>query len=157
VTSIEIRDWIGQNLLRVEAVPPAMSPAIDQITGVETWLWPGESTATQARQASAGPLSVIVEARFDSMEFDFGEPDTDRLICDSFVEWERGRDDPACSHTYLHESPAAGFPLEAQTNWEFWWQDVGLTGFEFYATSSPTLVQPVPVFDLEAVISSGRD
>ena len=119
--------------------------------------WPGGSTATEARQASAGPLSVIVEARFRNMEFDVGEPDAERLVCDRFVEWAPGLDESPCAHTYLHESPAAGFPLESQTNWQFWWQDVGLTGFEFYATASPTAVQPVPVLDLEAVISARRD
>ena len=157
VTNIELRDWIGQNLLAVEAVPPALSPAAEQITGVETWLWPGGDTATQARQASAGPLSVIVEARFLNMEFDLGEPEAERLVCDTFVEWAPGRTESPCSHTYLHESPVGGFLLESQTNWEFWWQDVGFAGFEFYATASPTAVQPIAVFDLEAVISARRD
>lgn len=157
VSSIEIRDWIGQNLLRVEAVPPALSPAAEQITGVDTWFWPGASTATQRRQASAGPLSVVVEARFESMEFDPGEPGAERFICDRFVEWAPGRNESPCAHTYLHQSSAEGFELESRTNWQFWWQDVGLTGFELYATSSPTTTQPVVVLDLEAVISSRRD
>lgn len=156
VTNTQIRDWIGRNLLSVEAIPPTLSPANEQITGVETWLWPGGPTATQSRQASAGALSVIVEARFANMEFDPGEPDADRLACDTFVEWAPGRTESPCAHTYLHESPAAGFPLESQTNWEFWWEDVGAGGFEFYAVASPTAVQPVPVVDLEAVISARR-
>ena len=54
ITDEQLRDWIGQNLLSVEALPPELSPATEQITGVETWFWPGGSTATQSRQASAG-------------------------------------------------------------------------------------------------------
>lgn len=156
VTNIEIRDWIGENLLPVEAVPAALSPAAEQITGVETWLWPGAETATQSRQASAGGLSVIVEARFESMEFDPGEPDAERFLCKTFVEWLPGRTDTPCRHTYLHESTTDGFRLESTTNWQFWWQDVGIPGFEFYAVASPTVVQPVVVIDLEAVISGRR-
>ena len=115
---------------------------------------PGGSTATQSRQASAGALSVIVEARFRDMEFDLGEPEADRLVCRDFVEWAEGIDESPCSHTYLHESPATGFELVATTNWEFHWQDVDAGGFTPYADASPSVLAPVVVRDLEAVISA---
>ena len=154
VTNLQIRDWIGQNLITVEAIPPTLSPAAEQITGVETWFWPGGSTATQSRQASAGSLSVVVEARFEAMAFDLGEPDSEQLVCTEFAEWTDGADESPCTHTYLLESPADGFELVATTTWRFWWQDVGFTAFDDYATASPSTGGPVPVRDLEAVISA---
>ena len=156
VSTHEIRNWIDNNLLTPVALPPATSPDGQQITGLETWFWPGASTDGATVQASAGGLTVQVRSVFESMEFDLGEPGVPRLICEDYVEWTPGASESPCTHTYLTESDVGGFPLVSQTNWRFDWLDFGAAAFEPYGIAQPVFADLIEVRDLEAVISADR-
>ncbi len=153
VTGPEIRQWITDNgLLTPQPIPAALSPAGEQITGLETWIWPDGPDRLAPVYASAGGLTVGVRARLDAVTFDVGEPGVARFTCRSFSEWTDGASNPACSHTYLTEPDSGSYRLFTQALWTFEWDDNGL-GWADYGIAEPFQTQDVVVMDLEAVIS----
>jgi len=151
ISSVEIRDWIDSNLLTPVALPAALSPAGEQVTGLETWIWPDGAQNLPARYASAGGLTVGVRARLDSMNFDPGDGNPG-FVCESFTEWASGGDNPDCSYTYFIEPDTGSYSMWAQSVWIFEWEDNGAP-WEDYGIAEPALVQDVAITDLEAVIS----
>ncbi|MGI9606089.1 MAG: hypothetical protein ACR2P0_08125 [Acidimicrobiales bacterium] len=156
VTSLEVRDFVrDQGLVRPDPLLVGVSPSAVQITGVETWLWPDGSLDRVRASASAGGLTVTVEARFEQTVFDMAEDGVAPIVCSRQVEWQRGRDEPACAHTYLTE--AAQRTITASSEWDFvWWDNAAQPGPVFWETVTLDEQLDVEVIDLEAVISSGR-
>ncbi|MBT8207941.1 MAG: hypothetical protein HKN94_08995 [Acidimicrobiales bacterium] len=152
-TSKEIRDWITDNgLVRGQPLAAGMSPATDQITGVETWLWPDGNTITQSDSATVNGLTVTVEARWVRSVFDVGEPGAPPITCDVIIEWTPGALNPSCAHTYTTE--AAARPVTTTSYWDFyWWDNQFQPAPVFWGTIPVTTGQVVRVVDLEALIS----
>lgn len=151
ISTVEIRDWIDSNLLTPVALPAALSPDGEQVTGLESWIWPDGAQNLAPRYASAGGLTVGVRARLDSMNFDPGDGNPG-FTCGSFTEWTPGGDNPDCSYTYFTEPEAGSYAMWAQSIWIFQWEDNGAPWAD-YGLANPAQVQDVPIIDLEAVIS----
>ncbi len=150
ISEIEIRDWMRAQLTP-PPVPAAYSPEIEQITGVETWLWPGGPTAIPPQTASAGPLTVGMKADLDYLSFDMG--DGTAFTCDEYSEWTPGASDPLCSHTYLVEPPSGSYDLFVLAHWTFSWLPDGAAVWEPFGVATPTSNQDVDIIDLEAIIT----
>jgi hypothetical protein len=152
-SSKEIRDWITDNgLVRGQPLAAGMSPAVDQITGVETWLWPDGATTTQQDSATVNGLTVTVEARWTHSVFDVGEDGVAPITCNAVVVWTPGAANPPCSHTYTTE--AASRPVSTTSYWDFyWWDNQFQPTPVFWGTIPVVTGQNVRVVDLEALIS----
>ena len=154
VTSFTLADFARASL-QPQPLGIATSPDGEQITGVETWFWPAGSTDTQSVSASAGGLTVTVEARFVRTTFITGEPGAAVLRCTDFLEWTSGATDSPCSHTYLTEE--RGRVVQAETVWEFvWYDNAGQPTPAFYGTAVIVETDLLDVIDLESVITRGR-
>ncbi len=151
LSTVEIREWIDSNFLTPTALPARLSPAGEQVTGLESWIWPEGPRTLPAVYASAGGLTVGVRARLESMTFDPGDGNPS-FSCSSFTEWTPGNANPECAYTYLTEPEAGSYSLRAQTTWIFEWQENGGLWVD-YGVANPAQIQDVPIIDLEAVIS----
>ncbi len=151
ITSIQVREQ-AQDLAVPTALAPALSPDGRQITGVETWFWPEGSTDTVARSATAGGLTVTVEARYVETTFTLGAPNAATLTCDTFVVWTPGATDSPCTHEFFEET--ANQTVAAASRWDFYWFDNAAQPTPvLYGTVTNIEANAVEVIDLEAVIS----
>lgn len=151
ITSIQVRE-MAEDRAAPTTLTPGLSPDGRQITGVETWFWPKGSTETVTAQASAGGLTVTVEARYVETTFTVPPPNDATFTCDSYVEWTPGATESPCTYAFTTETP--GQAVIADSRWDFYWFD-NLLAQEpvLYATVTNTEVANVPVIDLEAVIT----
>lgn len=154
VTSIAVREF-AEDFAQPPPLGVGISPEFEQITGLETWFWPAGATDPIQAAASAGGLTVTVEARWRETTFDVGEPGADEVRCTEVIEWSRHRDETACAHTYLTEE--RGRTVVATSSWDFvWWDNAGQPVPAVYATVDLVEQLDVDVIDLEAVITNSR-
>lgn len=154
VTSIAVREF-AEDFAQPPALGVGVSPAFEQITGLETWLWPAGAMGSIQAVASAGGLTVTVEARWRETLFDVGEPGAEPVRCTQVIEWSAGAEATSCSHTYLTEQ--LGRTITATSRWDFvWWDNAGQTVPAFYRSVDLAEQLDVDVIDLEAVITNSR-
>lgn len=150
VTSIEIRE-VAQNALNPTDLPPAFSPADQQITGIETWLWPEGDTASTMVWATAGGLTVTIESRYRETRFVMSGANEGSVTCDNAPLWAPGAIDSPCTFTFLREGVQT---IEATSTWDlFWWDNAASPTPQPLGTITETFDDVVEVVDLEAVIS----
>jgi hypothetical protein len=117
-------------LARQQVDPPSpsirLSPAVDQLVGVPTWLWLDDAWAPVTATASVGAVSATVTATPRSVAWDTGDGTT--VTCHGPGRaFSPGRDDAAtdCRHTYTRRSTAAGptatFHLTAAVTYDVAW------------------------------------
>lgn len=150
VTTRQLAD-AAANQLPIDAIIPALSPEGRQVTGLETWIWPGVARQTPTQYASAGGYEVGAYAYLTKMEFTPNDGGG-WFACDDFTEWSRGASNPACSYTFYTESASGTWSMDAQTSWQVFWQDVGAP-FVPYGFAEPADAFDIEVLDLEAVIT----
>ena len=151
VTSAAVRE-AAQNIAIPPPLPPRLSPEARQITGIETWFWPDGSLDPVLASATAGGLTVTVEARYQETEFQVGAPNEATFTCSTFVEWAPGIDSSPCTYSFINES--ASQSVIAESTWDFyWWDNAGQPTPVLYGTLTNTEEVDVEVIDLEAVIS----
>ncbi len=149
-TSITIRE-VARNLVTPTVLGVGLSPQDRQVTGLDTWLWPVGDTGNVRASATAGGLTVTVEARYQRTLFDMG-PEDGVVPCDQQVIWQPGASETPCSHTYLTEGSRT---IQAISEWDFvWWDDAAQTTPVFLETVALVEAFDVEVMDLEAVIAS---
>ena len=150
VSAHEVREF-AEDFAVPPPLPIAISPAAEQITGVETWLWPDGPLDTIQASASAGGLTVVVEARYGGTTYDLGDG-SPPLVCPSATEWVLGAADSDCTHTYLTEE--TGRRITATSTWDFYWSDNAAQPVPvLYETFLAPQVLDIDIIDLEAVIS----
>ena len=120
-TTREMRD-VAEDLLPLVAAQPELSPDGAQVTGLETWLWPGVDRTSGPVYASAGGVEVAVRGRLTSMQFTPGDGEP-AFTCADFSEWRPGADEPACSYTYFVQPDGGTWQMTAETTWTVDWQD----------------------------------
>ncbi len=150
VSAHEVREF-AEDFAAPPPLPIAISPAAEQITGVETWLWPDGPLDTVSASASAGGLTVVVEARYQGTTYDLGDGSAP-LFCPSATAWVPGATTSDCTHTFLSE--ASGHRITATSTWDFYWFDNAAQPVPvLYETFLAPQVLDVDIIDLEAVIS----
>lgn len=136
-------------------LPPAFSPDEQQITGIETWLWPDGPRERTSAWASAGGLTVTVESRYRHTDFTLSGANTGSVRCADAPKWAPGADSSDCTFTFREE----GAQTIAGTNTFdlFWWDNAASPVPQFLGTITETFEENVEVVDLEAVITrNGR-
>ena len=153
-TSLDVRQ-VAQNTVVPEAATPGVNPPATQITGIETWFWPDGDLTTITGSATAGGLTVTVQAEYVSTTFTIGTPgdlEAESFVCDSFVVWTPDATGSECTYALIRES--ASQTIAAESSWDFSWYDNAAqptpTDFERWTF---TEVIDVEVVDLEAVIA----
>ncbi len=150
VSSAQLQD-AAIEILNPTDLPPAYSPDGRQITGVETWLWPGGETASTSVFASAGGLTVTIESRYRSTEFVLSGANEGSVTCEDAPEWSPGSLDSSCTFTFFEEGAQT---IEATSTWDLWWWDNAASPVpQPLGTITETDVDVVEVMDLEAVIT----
>jgi len=133
-------------------LPVGLSPdplQTDQITGVETWLWPDGPLVAGTQSATATNLSAWVTAYYRGTVFDMGNGDT--VTCDVRVEWVPGATSSPCVYTYWEEGT---YEITATSDWQYVWWDNALQPGEADLGTVPFVeTLTIEVVDLEAVIS----
>lgn len=151
VSSLQVRE-AAQNIVNPADLTIGVSPAAQQITGVETWFWPVGDTSPQVVSATAGPLTVTIEAQYVETEFVMTGANSETITCTEFVEWTPGASNSPCSTTFFEETPAQ--VIEARTTWRLvWWDNAGQTTPVELGFITETQTDVVEVVDLEAVIT----
>ena len=124
----------------------------EQVTGIESWLWPDGSLIADVTTAEVPGLSSSVTAIYMGTVFDMGDGTT--VSCNVQVEWSPGGASTPCSHTYLEEG---NFDVVASSTWQYIWTDSaaqGLAGWADLGGFTFDEVLPIEVVDLEALISN---
>ncbi len=126
---------------RARLSPPAPAVHVSPsraVTRLPTWLWVDRSVwVPSSASASAGAVTVRVEARPTSSRWDLGEGSR---VCDGpGIAWSqpaqdaydaqpaavRGRGNPACTYTFVHSSSVTSdgvYHASVTVSWEFsWW------------------------------------
>lgn len=151
VTSLQVRD-AAQNVINPPDLGVGVSPEAQQITGLETWLWPDGDTAPQYVSATAGGLTVTIEAQLVQTEFVLTGANQETVTCTSFVEWSPGASESPCSVTMFEQSSAQS--IEARSTWRLvWWDNAGQPAPVELGFITEVQVDVVEVVDLEAVIT----
>lgn len=151
VTSLQVRQ-AAQNIVNPTDLTIGVSPAAQQITGVETWFWPVGDLSPQSVSATAGPLTVTIEAQYVETEFTTTGANQSTITCTEFVEWAPGVTNSPCATTFFEQTPTQ--VIEATTTWRLvWWDNAGQTTPVELGFISETQTTAVEVVDLEAVIT----
>ena len=154
VTSLQVRE-AAQNIVNPTDLTIGVSPDAQQITGLETWFWPEGDRSPQTVSATAGPLTVTIEAQYVETEFVVPGTETESITCTEFVEWTPGATESPCATTFFEETPAQ--IIEAHSTWRLvWWDNAAQTTPVELGFITETQVDVVEVVDLEAVITRSR-
>ena len=156
VTEITIRDLLSTEDIPAEAFVLDLSPAAEQITGLETWIDQPGPTTLGPEYASAGPISVGVRANLREVVIDPGDGSgTFACTADEFTAWVAGTTDPACSYTYIEEPASGSYEMTAEFIWDYQWlpDGAGAWVLEPFFVDSEDVAFDVAVIDLEAVIT----
>lgn len=132
-------------------LPPAFSPEAQQITGIETWLWPDGPRESTSAWASAGGLTVTVESRYRDTEFTLSGANTGSVRCADAPEWTPGATSSNCTFTFqdIGEQTITG----TNTFDLFWWDNAASPTPQPLGVITETFEETVDVVDLEAVIT----
>lgn len=151
VSSVQLREF-AQDIIDPPDLGIGLSPADQQITGVETWFWPDGDRGPQQVSASAGELTVTIEARFVQAEYILSGANEATVRCTEFTEWSPGAGDSPCATTLFEQTPAQS--IEAQSTWQLvWWDNAGQPTPIELGFITETQIEAVEVVDLEAVIT----
>lgn len=142
---------VAENRVNPTDLPPAFSPEAQQITGIETWLWPDGPTESTSVWAAAGGLTVTIESRYRETEFTMTGANNGAVLCDDAAEWSPGADDSDCTFTFREEGEQN---IAAETTWDlYWWDNAASPTPQLLGTITEALEETVEVVDLEAVIT----
>ncbi len=151
VTALEVRE-AAQNIVNPADLAIGVSPDAQQITGIETWFWPVGDLSPQAVSATAGPLTVTIEAQYVETEFVITDSNAETVTCTEFVPWTPGATESPCTTTFFEQNPAQR--IEAHSTWRLvWWDNASQTTPVELGFITETQIDVVEVVDLEAVIS----
>ena len=138
--------------------PPALSVGLspdplnaDQITGVESWLWPEGSFDAGFATAETATLASSVTAEHLYTTFNMGDGTT--FDCVGQEKWTPGAGSTSCSHTYLEEGT---YTVTATSYWQYYWNDNAQQPLFFPIEDGIrdfVEVLDIEVVDLEALIS----
>ena len=90
----------------------------DQITGVESWLWPEGSFEAGTATAETATLAASVTAQHLYTTFNMG--DGTEFDCVGQEQWTPVAGSTSCSHTYLEEGT---YTVTATSYWQYFWND----------------------------------
>ncbi|MEM8707827.1 MAG: hypothetical protein AAGE98_15285 [Actinomycetota bacterium] len=111
-----------------EPAMPELSPAVDQVVGVPTWLAVTTQLEYDAVVANAGPLSATARAEFRNVRWDMGDG-TPEIVCtgaDVAVVYDPDvpEDEQSTNCFHLYESNGDGAQVEltvtATMTWDIW-------------------------------------
>lgn len=118
--------------------------------GYPLWLWTSGPTRLTTTATRYG-LSFTLTATWEDTRFEFG--DGHSLTCADTTPYpataKPGAPSPTCGYTYQKASPAAGYRVQAHTNWRVDWAASGQSGT---LNTTYTGSRTVPVGELNALI-----
>jgi hypothetical protein len=144
------------NHLNFESPLPVLSPAGDQIVGVETWLAVTSQLDYPSISADAGPVWATVRPVFRSVTWDMGNGD--RVTCTreggATTVWNRnGSANQSSGCTYVYGANGDGeFAVNATVTWDILQRNDQNPAEHPWGSLTLATTLTVPVRELQAVI-----
>lgn len=132
----------------------ALSPPVQQIVGVPTWLAVTSRLHYGEVSANAGPVWATVHASLRDVTWDLGNGSS--LVCTQDVSkvWDSTSTQPQtsrCTYTYINSS-GSPFDLTATVRWNIWQQTNTNPSWHWWGTISRSTTIPLNVTQLQSAI-----
>ena len=132
----------------------SLSPRVQQIVGVPTWLAVTSRLHYDDVSANAGPVWATVRASFRDVTWNLGNGDS--IVCTQDVSkvWDSTSNQPQssrCAYTHI-DSGGSPFNLTATVRWNIWQRTNSNPSWHWWGMISRSTTIPVEVTQLQSAI-----